>query len=388
MVAYAQYISDARIKTYVRALENQGYRVDVIALGSEGESREEKLRSGSVYRVMEKYQGGNILLYALSYLRFFLKTFFFLFGRSYNVVHVHNMPNVLIFACLMQKMFGARLILDVHDLMTVNYAAKFNGGEDGFGIKLLKLEQRISASLADCVLCADDNQREYLIEHCGIPAHRVSVMMNLPNLVMSGPAGSERADGTFRLVYHGTIAHRLGVDLIIRAVALAARRIPVELWIYGAGDYLDEVVALASELGVENIVHFSRRFFPVEDIPRLVSGMNAGIIGNRRNTACEKYMLPVKLLEYVHLALPVIAPRLNIIRRYFDESMVEFFEPEDIQGMAQRIVALWKDPERRAQLVANARRFYDAHNMEEQSRRYLNVIAGESYALPAHAPGR
>src|SRR5260370_34099380 len=119
----------------------------------------------------------------------------------------------------------------------------------------------------------------------------------------------EKTREVYRIVYHGTIAHRLGIDLIVQAMARVADRIPAELWVYGSGDYLPEVLALSSQLGVEGKVHFSRTFFPVERIPEIVSGMDLGIIGNRRNLACERYMLPVKLLEYLYLGVPAVAPR-------------------------------------------------------------------------------
>ena len=131
----------------------------------------------------------------------------------------------------------------------------------------------------------------------------------------------ERKSEVFRIVYHGTIAHRLGIDLILRAMARVADRIPAELWVYGSGDYLPEALALSSQLDLEEKVHFSRTFFPVEQIPEMLAGMDLGIIGNRRNLACDRYMLPVKLLEYVYLGIPVVAPHLGVdralLRRYY-----------------------------------------------------------------------
>src|SRR4029077_11494425 len=145
----------------------------------------------------------------------------------------------------------------------------------------------------------------------------ISVLMNLPNVELFRPVTVDKKSDRFRIVYHGTVAHRLGIDLIVQAMARVADCIPAELWIYGAGDYLPEALELSSKLGLEENVHFSRSFFPVEQIPQMVCGMDLGIIGNRRNLACSKYMLPVKLLEYVYLGVPVIAPRLEVISRYF-----------------------------------------------------------------------
>jgi glycosyltransferase involved in cell wall biosynthesis len=379
MLAYAHYINDARIKCYVRTLEGEGHRVDVIALRADGEPAVEVRPGGATFRIMGKYQGGSTLMYVWSYLRFFLKSSFLLARRSfrhrYDVVHVHNMPNALVFAAVVPKLSGARLLLDVHDLMTANYMAKFGAGENSLPVKILQIEQRLAAMFADHVFCADHNQQDYLAERCGIARRKIAVLMNLPNEDLFRSVKPAERSGVFRIVYHGTIAHRLGIDLIVKAMAGVASRVPAELWVYGSGDYLPEAVALSKQLGLEERIHFSGTFFPVERIPEMVSGMDLGIIGNRRNLACDKYMLPVKLLEYVYLGVPVVAPRLEVIGRYFDDTMVRYYEAGNVAQMADAIVALFEDKEERRRLARTASGFYRTHNIKAQACRYLDLLS-------------
>jgi glycosyltransferase involved in cell wall biosynthesis len=328
-------------------------------------------------------------MYFWSYLKFFVKALVLLAGRSfrhrYDVVHVHNMPNVLVFAAIVPKMLGARLMLDVHDLMPVNYMAKFDVKENDVPVRALRLEQRLSALLADHIFCADHNQRDYLVEYCGVAEKKITVLLNLPNVELFRPGSVQKKTDAFRIVYHGTIAHRLGIDLIVRAVARAVTRVPVELWVYGAGDYLPEVLALSSELKLKGKAHFSGAFFPVEKIPEIVCGMDLGIIGNRRNLACDQYMLPVKLLEYVYLGVPVIAPRLEIISHYFDETMVRFYEPENVEQMADAIVELFHNRGECERQAHAASKFYQKYNPQEQADLYLHLTTGSEISLPRHA---
>jgi len=386
MLAYAHYINDARIKNYVRALEDQGHCVDVIALRFAGESAVEQRNSGTTFRIMEKYQGDSTLRYVGSYLKFFMKSAFFLtrrcFGRRYDVVHVHNMPNALVFAAIVPKMLGARVMLDVHDLMMVNYMAKFDVTETAFPVRVLRLEQRISSWLANNVFCADHNQGKYLVEHCGIAEKKLTVLLNLPNVELFRPVATPKKNEGFHIVYHGTIAHRLGIDLILRAVAKAAAEVPVELWMYGAGDYLPDALALSEELGLDGKAHFSQSFFPVEKIAEMVCGMDLGIIGNRHNLACDRYMLPVKLLEYVYLGIPVIAPRLEVVSYYFDDTMLRFYEPENVEQMAEAIVALCHDCSQRERQAQEARRFYEKYNPQAQADLYLRLMSRSADVLP------
>jgi len=394
MLAYAHYLNDARIKFYVRTLEDQGHLVDIIALKGDGEPAVEARASGTIFRLMKKYQGGSTVMYVWSYLKFFWKSSLLLarlsFRHRYDVVHVHNMPNALVFAAVVPKMLGARLMLDVHDLMTVNYMAKFKATENRLAVRFLKIEQRLSAMYADHVFCADHNQQDYLVEHCGLPRQKVTVLMNLPHAELFKPVTpenltAERRKGVFRIVYHGTIAHRLGIDLILKAMARVVECIPAELWVYGSGDYLPEALALSSQLGLEERVHFSRTFFPVERIPEMISGMDLGIIGNRRNLACDGYMLPVKLLEYVYLGIPAVAPRLGIISRYFDNTMVRFYEPESVEEMADSIVELFDKPEERERLAERAFSFYQRHDIRAQSDCYLEILKTSTTNLCAIA---
>ena len=379
MLAYAHYINDARIKNYVRTLEDNGHHVDVIALRFDGESKIEERPTGTIFRIMDKYQGASTLMYMWSYLKFFLKSLFLLARRSfknrYDVVHVHNMPNVLVFAAAVPKIRGARVMLDVHDLMPVNFMAKFDSSENALPVRILRMEQRISSMFADHVFCADHNQKDYLVERCGVPGKKVTVLLNLPNVELFKKVSTEKSKSAFRIVYHGTIAHRLGIDLIIRAMAKVADHIPAELWIYGKGDFLPEALALASELGLEGKVHFSQKFFPVEQIPEMVSGMDLGIVGNRRNLACDQYMLPVKLLEYVYLGVPVVAPKLQVIARYFDDSMLKFYEPENVDKMAESIEQLFQNREERERLAHSAMSFYQKHNIKAQGECYLELLS-------------
>ena len=109
--------------------------------------------------------------------------------------------------------------------------------------------------------------------------------------------------------------------------------------------------------------------------------MDLGIIGNRCNLACDKYMLPVKLLEYVYLGVPAVAPRLNVIRRYFDDTMVRYYEPENVEQLADAIVELFHDRQERERLARAASTFYQKHNIQAQASRYLDLVTSSRVSL-------
>jgi glycosyltransferase involved in cell wall biosynthesis len=107
---------------------------------------------------------------------------------------------------------------------------------------------------------------------------------------------------------------------------------------------------------VADRIHFSKKMFRVESIAEMIQGASVGLIPNRRDVATD-YMLPVKLLEYVHLGSPVIAPRLLAIQYYFSDEQVAYYEPGDVDELADCICRLYADPVKRAELARNGAEF-------------------------------
>jgi glycosyltransferase involved in cell wall biosynthesis len=167
------------------------------------------------------------------------------------------------------------------------------------------------------------------------------------------------------MVYHGTIAERLGVDLTVQAVAKLAGAIPgleFHLW-SKAGPALDAIEKLSRSLNIGDRVCIREGGVALERLSQELKIMNLGIVSNRKGVATD-LMLPVKMLEYITLGIPVVAPRLKCIQYYFTEDMVSFFEAGNVGSMAQVILGLYKDPVRRQKQAQNARAFLDRYGWE------------------------
>ena len=235
--------------------------------------------------------------------------------------------------------------------------------------KILCLEERLSALLAHRVICVNHPQRDTLVGR-GIAASKTFVSMNVPDPAMFKESAAAVRPATtgehFDVVYHGTMAERLGVDLIIRAVARVRERVPcLRLHLWGRGDDLPRFQSLASELGVEDLVDFKPQGYPLQELPARLGPMHLGVIGNRRSVACN-LMLPVKLMEYVSLGIPAIAPRLHTIEHYFSDEMVRFYEPENVQSLADAIHSLYAEPESRRRQAVCAAGFMRNYGWERQ----------------------
>ena len=262
-----------------------------------------------------------------SYLRFTLAAsaacLRLLARRELDVVHVHNIPDFLVFAGLLPRLAGTKVVLDVHDSVPETFATKFSAGSAFW--KALCLEERLSALVAHRVICVNHPQRDTLVAR-GIPASKTFVSMNVPDpLIFRTVAGRRPAESRgrhFNLVYHGTMAERLGVDLIIRAVAQLHGRVPGSAAAsVGPRRRSGGVSAPGSgaERGRCGLV--SPEGLSARRAAARLGSMDLGVVGNRRSAACD-LMLPVKLVEYVSLGIPAVVPRLKTIEHYFSDDMV------------------------------------------------------------------
>jgi glycosyltransferase involved in cell wall biosynthesis len=381
MIAYTQYETDGRVRLEAESLARWAYDVSVLVLKTGERPRSYSLFGVTVIELnARKYRGKSKPFYLLSYLRFLLLAFArctaLFFRRRARVIHVHNMPDLLVFAALVPRLLGCKLVLDIHDSMPETYAGKF--GAPTLLFRLLALEEWLCCAFASRVIAVNEVQRDVIASR-GVPTEKIVTIVTMP-VFSHVPARPETQGAHFRVVNHGTIAKRLGIDLLIRAAAELAPEIPgLELHIIGGGDDLDEISALSRSLGISERTHFHQ---PVrwDELPNELSGMDVGVIANRMNIASD-LMLPSKLIDYVSLGISAVAPRLKTIEHYFSAEMVSYFEPEDIASMAEAILRLYRDPQRRRSQATMARSFLEQNGWEKNNG--LRKLYSELLAHPA-----
>ncbi len=382
MVVHAYYpMGETRVEREALALIDRGYEVDVICLGGREQPKTDSEDGVRIYRLpVRRHKNSGVTTQFLEYLAFFVLAFFKLTGlhlrQRYNVVQVHNLPDFLIFCALVPKFTGAQLILDLHDLMPEFYAARFDNGLASRSMRLILWQEKLSCRFADHVITVTELWREAIIER-GIPKEKVSVVMNVADdRIFHRSSDSElppRNDGVFRLIYHGTLTQRYGLDLAIRAVDRVRREINVHLTIHGFGPFLDSLKKLVDDLDLKEQVHFSTRGVPTSELPNLIRRADVAVVPYRRDVFTDG-ILPTKLMEYVALGIPVIAARTPAIEEYFDQTMVEFFAPGDADDLARHILALYADRDRRKQLIQNGDKFSQRYNWTAISAEYVTLV--------------
>jgi glycosyltransferase involved in cell wall biosynthesis len=363
-----------------------GVEVDLFCLAEGADEPAHEVVNGvNVFRLAMARKRSGKASYFWQYGRFLLAAWRFVtfrdLRRKYDIVHVHNMPDFLVFAALLPKIRGAKIILDLHDPMPELMMAIYDLPSKHWMVGMLRGLERWSIKTANLVLTPNITFRNLFIER-GCPPRKIHIIMNSPrpDIFESGnvgaPRNGPRQPGVFRIMHHGLIAHRHGVDLLVEAVAQVRATIPgVQLHIYGGRTaFLDVVLQRAAELGITDRV-FYHGSQTQEAIADAIREADLGVIPNRRSSFTEQNF-PTRIFEYLALDCPVIAPSTQGIRDYFPPDKLLFFEPDVVNDLASRIRWAWEHPSETREIVTRGRNVYHNYVWSRERTRLINLTAG------------
>jgi len=377
MVAYSFYDTDGRIMRYAETLVREGHTVDAISLGREGQPQHEVVNGVGVERIQRRTRDEKgQFTYLARMIRFFFTSSWTLALKHsripYDVVHVHSVPDFEVFAAWFPKLGGARLILDIHDLVPEFYASKFRVGTSSLAYKILLLLERVSAHFADHVIIANDIWRDRLVGR-SIPAEKCTVVLNNVDPAVFFRRERTRDDDRFIVVYPGGLQWHQGVDIVLRAFARIAERLPnTEFHVYGDGSEREALKQLACDL------HLDSRFqlkepVPFREVPLIMANADLGIVAKRADSfGNEAYS--TKIMEYMSQGIPVVVSRTKIDTYYFDDSVVRFFESGNDAELAETIVGLSKDPELRRKFSDSGLAYVARNDWNLKKHEYLELV--------------
>jgi glycosyltransferase involved in cell wall biosynthesis len=385
VLLFSYYPADSRPRLAAEALATESVAVEVVCLReSQEEPRREIVNGVSILRLRLKRHRAGKMRYVAQYSTFIFRSFLYLAFRSivrrYDFVHVHNMPDVLVFSALIPKALGAKVILDLHDPMPELMMSIYNLGADKPFVRLLRRLENYSIAFADLVLTPNKAFRELFISR-GCPPDRIHIVMNSPesNIFQpckyaSSPSTGANGDRSFKIMYHGLIAERHGLDIALEAVAKLRSVIPaLEFHIFGDRTlYMNQVEAQVRQLGLQACVHY-HGCRPQAEIAKSICSIDLGIIPNKRTPFTELNM-PTRIFEYLAMGKPVVMPNTRGIRDYFSVDSALFFEPDDPQSLTNAILEVYLRPEKVHSILARGRSVYAAHRWETQRSEFLNQV--------------
>jgi glycosyltransferase involved in cell wall biosynthesis len=377
MVHLSDYRYDSRIQRQAMALAERGDTVDLVCVGERDEIRVGRglIR---VHPVAREKASGGVRGYAAAYARFLLAATRRLTAlelrEHFDLVEVHNMPDALTLAAIVPKLRGAPVILNLHDTFPELLASKFGRPHNGWEVRVLELEERLSAAIADRLVTITEEARGRLAER-RVGVGRTLIVMNSPDEGVFGPPQPPKPVPTadeVRILYHGGLARRFGVKTLVEAFAhLPERMSRIVLRVCGNGEDLPMLRALAAEIAPGRITVAGP--VPFETIPAELSAAHIGAVPTLHDRFTE-LLLPVKLLEYVHMGLPVVCSRLPGICGYFGDDELRLVPPERPAELAKAMVDVCADPAGAQLRAAAASERRKAISWRHQRARYTALI--------------
>jgi glycosyltransferase involved in cell wall biosynthesis len=385
MVTYSPYPEDERPRRAIDAFRDAGMTIDLICLGQGNSAKRETSGGLHVLRIPMRHRRGGKLTYAFQYGSFILAASLIFALRAlthrYDLVYVHNMPDILVLSALVPKVLGARVILDLHDPMPELMRTIYDLGKDSFSVRCIRSMEKWSIARTNLVITVNQAcKRIFASRSC--EAGKIIVVMNTPDsrifpfqAAQEQPAAQTDRARPFVMMYHGTLVERNGLDLAVEALEMVREKMPAaELRIYGPSTpFLERVMEMVQAKVMQDIVHYlgARR---LEDLPREIEQCDVGIIPNQRN-AFTDINTPVRIFDFLANGKPAIVPSTPGIKDYFNEDSLVFFESGNAADLAKQMEYTYSHRDELTEIVRRGQQIYLAHTWEQERQTLLVGVA-------------
>ncbi|MFH1228775.1 MAG: glycosyltransferase family 4 protein [Planctomycetota bacterium] len=380
MVVHSYYPYDPRVRREAESLRDRGDSVDIVCLKNENEPAFETIRGINVYRLpVSRHRGSGLVRYLAEYLAFFLlascKVTKLFIANQYRVIQVHTIPDWLVFCTLIPRLLGARVILDMHEVMPEFFSYRYNLPAGHPVIRLTCLSERLSTAFADKVITVSDGLKDILVSR-GVPAGKITIVMNSADdkvFRRTVKTASHNPQSGIIFSYHGLVSDIYDLSVVFRALAKLKSQIPnMKFLVIGDGPQAAEYKNTVNRLGISDMVSFLGHH-PQEKVVEMLCGIDVGIVP-LKDAEFTHLAFPTKLVEYAALGIPAITAQRRTVAQYFNSDAVCFYKPDDDASLAEAILELHRHPDKRTSMVRRAFECYDKISWGVMKERYYNLI--------------
>jgi glycosyltransferase involved in cell wall biosynthesis len=270
------------------------------------------------------------------------------------------------------KMFWGRLAARRVGVPVIMSALHSTGWPDGIG----RLN-RILTPITDAFVAVADSHGAFLVTHENLPVDHVVVIPNGVDTNRFAPIADTKeircklgigsTDPTVVIV--AALRPEKNHELYLEVARRVSQNVEnAQFLIVGDGRRRERLEELAHELGIQDRVHFlgSR-----PDVPEILAASDVFALTSHNEAN------PVSILEAMSAGRPVVATNVGSIREVIHDGRNGFLvEPGNAEVLTDRIIQLLREPERRREVGADARRtVVEGWSVDAMVRRYEQVIA-------------
>jgi len=259
---------------------------------------------------------------------------------------------------LLPPLRGVPCVLTVHDMIF----ALFPEHQKRLNYWYLNMAMPLFCRRADAIITVSEFSKQDIVRYYGLDPGKVTVIYEAasPEFTPVAQRLVEEARKRYSLpdsflIHVGTIEPRKNLTRLIEALQrLRERGLKVPLVVVGGKGWLyHDFFSRLEELEVRDAVYFPG-YVPDSDLPALYSAAHTAVIPS----LYEGFGLPV--LEAMSCGTPVISSSTSSLPEVGGVA-ARYFDPHDVESMAQTIHDIWTRPDLRAgmrdQSLAQASKF-------------------------------
>jgi len=217
--------------------------------------------------------------------------------------------------------------------------------EKATGIKSIqrRVEKMINSKTlrtANKVLVSNNDTAKVIINEYNVIPEKISIV---PNGVELSLFNSSKQKNPKKVVFAGAMYYHRGLDVLLEAIPKIIRKIPdAKFILLGSGNELEKLKETVLEKNLENSVEF-KGWIEREKIPENISDASIGI-GPLRLTDVTSQALPIKVLEYMAVSLPIIAQKGTLPDDILVNGKNGYFV-NGAEDLAEKISSLLNEPD-------------------------------------------
>jgi len=217
------------------------------------------------------------------------------------------------------------------------------------------------------VTTVNQEMKDWVVQQ-GISSDTVFVIRN--GVDLCSIRGKKSDDSVCRFIFVGSLVPGKGVSTLIQAFSsVYGLEKNTHLLIVGDGEMKEDLNADVLKKGLNNAVTFCGTK-PSDEIPGLMQKSDCLILPSLSEG------IPNVVLEAMACGLPVIASNLPGIREVVKDGETGFWvAPQDVAGLAKKLLILARNPERRQKMGACAYQHLSEMNLswQESAKHYFEV---------------
>ena len=230
--------------------------------------------------------------------------------------------------------------LDIPSIIKVDDAIY----EKASGIKSLQrtIEKMINGKTLRSgtkILVSNNETKKIVIDEYNVMQEKISIVPNGVDLSMFNIIKKKNPK---KVVFAGAMYYHRGLDILLETIPLVIKKIPdVKFVLLGSGSEMEKLKKIVSENKLDNSVEF-KGWIEREKIPENISDASIGI-GPLRLTDVTARALPIKILEYMAVSLPLIAQKGTLPEDILEDGKNGFFI-QNTHELAEKIILLLNQP--------------------------------------------